>query len=91
MKNLSKAKINRDHINVHLKLTDKNGVAHTYLKGTIKRFMSKLRGSSGRRIELRVEYGKHKDVFGKEVMFTNEYDGYSSEEAQEALQAFLEP
>lgn len=92
MKNLKQAtKTDRSHIEVHLKLTDKHEVARTYHKGTIKRFMSKLRGSSGRRIEIRVEYGREKDIFGKNVMFMNEYEGYSSEDAQQALQAFLEP
>ncbi|MCR4290502.1 MAG: hypothetical protein NUV86_09620 [Candidatus Scalindua sp.] len=91
MKNLSQAKVNRNHIEVRLKLTDRHGVVRTYLKGTIKRFMSKLRGSCGRRIEIRVTYGREKDVFGKEVQFTNEYDGFNQEDAIKALKAFLEP
>lgn len=90
MKNLKIAQINRDHIEVKLKLYDRHGVATTYLKGTIKRFMSKLRSSSAVRFNVLVTYGKHKDVFGDTVMFTNEYDGESKKEAIQALQAFLE-
>lgn len=91
MKNLKVAtRTNRDHIEVRIKLTDKKGRVQTYHKGTIKRFMSKLRGSCGRRIEITTTYGKHKDVYGDEVMFKNEYDGYDQKEAIHALKAFLE-
>lgn len=90
MKNLKDAQIKRDHIEVKLKLYDKKGVATRYLKGTIKRFMSKLRSSSAVRFNVLVTYGKHKDVYGDMVMFYNEYDGDSKKEAIQALQAFLE-
>ena len=90
MKNRKDAFINRDHIEVKLKLYDRRGVATTYLKGTINRFMSKLRSSAAVRFHVYVTYGKHKDVYGDMVMFTNEYDGESKKEAIQALQAFLE-
>lgn len=90
MKNLQKTKFDRSHIDVHIKFTDKRGKVETYLRGTIKRFLSKLRGSSGRRIDIWVGYGKQKDVFGDTVMFTNEYSGTNQRDAIHAFEAFME-
>jgi len=58
--------------------------------GTARRFLSKLRKSDADYFNVKVEYEKHKDVYGDMVMFTNEYDGESKKEAIQALQAFLE-
>lgn len=91
MKNLKSAtRSKRDHIEVKVKFTDRHGKVQTYHKGTIKRFLSKLRGSSGRRIDILVTYGREKDVFGNVEMFKNEYSGFNNIEAQQALEAFLE-
>lgn len=72
-------------------LTLKKGkVKKMYRTGTTRRYLSKLRKSNADYFNIKVEYGKHKDVYGDMVMFYNEYDGDSKKEAIQALQAFLE-
>lgn len=90
MKNKKNSKINRNNIEVKVKLTDSHGVVHTYLKGTASRFLSKLRGSLWSRCVIRVSYGKQKDVYGKMVEFTNEGEYDNKHDAIQAFKAFLE-
>lgn len=75
---------------VIIKLTKKSGEVGVYRAGTLRRFFTVLRTAPAMRFNVLVTYGVKKDVFGKKVMFENQYIGESREEAIKALTAFLE-
>lgn len=89
MKIYKRSKIHTKNLRVFLTLTHGQKVQR-YHSGSVSRFISKIRGHGNGRINIRVEYGKDKDVFGKIVMFYNEYDGDNKEESISALKAFIE-
>jgi hypothetical protein len=55
-----------------------------------KKLYGKLASPVAHTYVVRVEYGYEKDVSGKKVLFHNEYEGNSLQEAKQALSAFME-
>lgn len=75
---------------IKAKLTRKNGKVTWYRKVSLRRFLSFCSLGSFAKIYVKVEYGKRKDVRGKEVMFYNDGEYDDPKEAVKALRAFLE-
>ena len=89
MKSFKRSKIHKNNLRVFLILRNSHKVER-YHSGSVSRFINKIQACSHARINVRVEYGKDKDAFGKTVMFYNEYDGEDKKEAVTALKAFIE-
>ena len=90
MKNRKDAKKDRTHIKINLQLVGSHGAVSTYHSGTITRFRSILSHKTWVKVFIKVSYGKHKDVFGKMVEFTNQGTYENKHDALQALEAFLE-
>jgi hypothetical protein len=59
-------------------------------KDNWRKIYGKLASAVGDKYLVRVEYGYDMDIFGKRVMFDNEYIGNNLSEAKQALAAFIE-
>lgn len=90
MKTYKRSLIHKNNLKVFLNIYKKDGKVSSYRSGSVKRFFNKIQACSHARINIKVEYGKDKDCFGKTVMFYNEYDGENKVEAIAALKAFIE-
>lgn len=77
-------------LKARVKLTKKNGEYRWYRKVSLRRFCYFCSLGSYARFYVRVDYGKDRDAYGKNVMFYNDGEYDDPKEAIQALRAFLE-
>ena len=80
----------RKDLTIRVDLTDFKKVIHRYLKMTKRRFKSICRGRKYKKFDVFVDYGLHKDNFGKMSRFGNSGTYYNFRDALAMLSAFLE-